>query len=198
MSTAEVRPTRQRADKARNRSHILDVAEEFFSQHGVGGSLETIAKRAGVGPGTLYRHFPTREALIAALLQARYEQLFDRFGIIKAESSDSNHALEQWLDALGEYVTAFDGLPAPLRVALSEESSPLAITCQAFITATDELLTAAQRDGYARPWIRSRELFLSVLATAWLRGAALADESSSRALRAILRSGWAEPAPTAE
>src|SRR6478609_8478920 len=146
VSTAESGMSRQRMDKARNRLHILEVAEDFFAQRGVGGSLETIAKRAGVGPGTFYRHFPSREALIAALLQARYEELFDRLEVIKAESSDSGLALEQWLDALGEYVTAFDGLPEPLRLALSEESSPLAITCQNFITATDELLAAAQRD----------------------------------------------------
>jgi len=184
-------------DKARNRLHILEIAEDFFAQRGVGGSLETIAKRAGVGPGTFYRHFPSREALIAALLQARYEELFDRLEVIKAESSDSGLALEQWLDALGEYVTAFDGLPEPLRLALSEESSPLAITCQNFITATDELLAAAQRDGHARIWIRARDLFLSVLATAWLRGAALADEDSSQALRAMLRTGWSECPPSA-
>lgn len=192
MSSAEGKTPRQRADKARNRIHILEVAEDFFGHRGVSASLETIARRAGVGPGTIYRHFPSRETLIAALLQARYERLFDRFEVIKAESSGSDDALEHWLDALFDYVTAFEGLPEPLRIAVSEESSPLAITCQAFITATDELLTAAQRDGHARPWIRARDLFLSVLATGWLSGAALADESSSQAVRAILRSGWSE------
>ena len=54
-----------RADAQRNRDHILDIAEQYFSEHGVAGSLDAIAKQAGVGAGTLYRHFPTREALLA-------------------------------------------------------------------------------------------------------------------------------------
>ena len=60
-----------RADAQRNREHILDVAEEYFAEHGVNGSLDALAKQARVGTGTLYRHFPTREALLAALLTAR-------------------------------------------------------------------------------------------------------------------------------
>ena len=181
VTTLESRTHRPRADKERNRTHILEVAEAFFSQQGVGGSLDAIAKRAGVGPGTL--------------LQARYDELFAGFETIRGHEGDSGAALEEWLEALHAYVTAFDGLPDPLRIALSEESSPLAFTCQAVISATEELLTAAQREGSARPWVRAQDLFLSVLATAWVGGAALADEASGEALRSILREGWKVPAP---
>ena len=191
MTTAEGRTRRPRADKERNRTHILEVAEDFFSAQGVSGSLDTIAKRAGVGPGTLYRHFPTREALIAALLQARYDELFARFEVIRREARDTREALERWLQALSEYVTAFDGLPDPLRMAISEESSPLAFTCDAVIAATDDVLAAAQRAGTARSGIRGRDLFLGVLATSWVRGAALADEASTPKLSELLRTGWA-------
>ena len=184
---------RRRADRERNRSHILEVAEDFFAEQGVTGSLDTIAKRAGIGPGTLYRHFPNREALIAALLQARYDELFARRDAIQHHEHDTAVALEQWLGALYDYATAFDGLPDPLRVALSEESSPLATTCEDFITATDGFLTAAQHDNRAQPWVRSRDLFLGVLATAWVRGATLADNSSATALRDVQRSGWMIP-----
>ena len=189
-ATAGVRVRRTRVDKQRNRGHILDVAEEFFSEQGVGGPLDTLAKRAGIGPGTLYRHFPTREALLAALLQARGEHLATRRDELLQEP-DSALALEQWLDAMGEFISAFDGLPDPLRAALTEKASPLAITCRGFVTDTDTFLTAAQRDGHAQPGVRGRELFLSVLATAWVADAALADESSAHALRALVRSGWA-------
>ncbi|MFJ7771433.1 TetR/AcrR family transcriptional regulator [Streptomyces sp. NPDC097107] len=186
---------RTRRDKERNRSHILEIAQEFFSEEGVSGSLDTIAKRAGVGPGTLYRHFPTREALIAALLQARYDELFDRRDAIERDERDTARALEQWLEALYDYATAFDGLPDPLRDALLEESSPLATTCENFITATDAFLVAAQQDHRAQPWVRGRDLFLDVLATAWVRGAALADDSSATVLRAVHKSGWMIPTP---
>ena len=186
---------RPRTDAQRNRTLILEVAEQCFSTEGVAGSMDAIAKRAGVGPGTLYRHFPTRDALLAALLQGRNDVLLARREAIKQEEPDPTEALARWLDALVEWVTAFDGLPEPLRAALSEEGSPLALTCQGFITDTEHFLQAAQRDGGAQPWVRGRDLFLSALAAGWASGAALADASSAEALRAMLRSGWATAVP---
>lgn len=182
---------RPRTDAQRNRSLILDVAERHFAEHGVEGSMDAIAKRAGVGAGTLYRHFPNRDALLAALLQARDEELVARRDAIEREESDPTAALARWLDALVEWVSAFDGLPEPLRAALSEEGSPLALTCKGFITTTDHFLHAAQRAGGAQPWVRGRDLFLSALAAGWASGAAMADASSAQALRDMLRSGWA-------
>jgi AcrR family transcriptional regulator len=194
MSEAAAGERRQRTDKQRNRIHILEVAEQFFAEQGIAGSMDAIAKRAGVGPGTLYRHFPNREALLAALLQARDEELEARRVAIQREVTDSRAALTQWLQALNEWVTAFDGLPEPLRAALTEGTSPLAITCRGFITTTEDFLHAAQRDGCANPWVRGRDLFLSTLATAWARGAAMADESSPDALVSLMRTGWETPA----
>lgn len=78
--------------------------------------------------------------------------------------------------------------------ALSEGTSPLAITCQGFVTTTEDFLGAAQRDGAAEPWVRGRDLFLSTLATAWARGAVMADESSPDALVSLMRTGWETPA----
>jgi len=193
MGEAATGERRQRTDKQRNRTHILEVAEEFFAEQGITGSMDAIAKRAGVGPGTLYRHFPNREALLAALLQARDEELEARRDAIRREVTDSRDALAQWLQALSEWVTAFDGLPEPLRAALTEDASPLAITCQGFITTTEDFLRPAQRDGGAKPWVRGRDLFLSTLATAWARGAAVADESSPDALVSLMRTGWETP-----
>ncbi|MFS0698463.1 TetR family transcriptional regulator [Cellulomonas sp. 179-A 4D5 NHS] len=179
-----------RTDAQRNRSHILDTAEEYFSAHGVSGSLDAIAKQAGVGPGTLYRHFPNREALLAALLSARRERLEQRRESLRAGAGDAADALAQWLDALAEWAGAFDGLPEPLRQALAEGTSPLALTCEGFVSTTDEFLRAAQREGGARPEVRGRDLFLAVLAVSWVRGAAMADDASGAALSALLRTGW--------
>ncbi|WP_250293961.1 TetR/AcrR family transcriptional regulator [Streptomyces atroolivaceus] len=190
MGEAAAGGRRERTDKQRNRTHILEVAEEFFAEQGITGSMDAIAKRAGIGPGTLYRHFPNREALLAALLQARDEELEARRVAIEREVTDSRAALAQWLQALTEWVTVFNGLPEPLRAALAEGTSPLAITCQGFITITDEFLQAAQRDGGAKPTVRGRELFLGTLATAWASGAAMADESSPDALGDLMRTGW--------
>jgi hypothetical protein len=112
---------------------------------------------------------------------------------IRREEADSAAALAQWLDALGRWATAFDGLPEPLRAALTEDNSPLALTCQGYVTDTDEFLRTAQRDGHARPEVRGRDLFLAVLAISWVRGAAMADESSTPALHSLMQNGWAIP-----
>ncbi|GAA1313866.1 helix-turn-helix domain-containing protein [Saccharothrix xinjiangensis] len=192
--TTGARERRPRTDAQRNRTHILDVAEQHFAEHGVTGSLDAIAKRAGVGPGTLYRHFPNREVLLAALLKAREDELVSRRDAIRREVDDPTEALDRWLDALGRWATAFDGLPEPLRAAPAEGTSPLALTCQGCITTTDEFLQAAQRDGGARPEVRGADLFLGVLAVSWARGAAMADESSPPALNTLLRTGWASRA----
>lgn len=184
------KPRAPRADARRNRDHILDTAEQYFSEHGVTGSLDAIAKRAGIGAGTLYRHFPNREALLAALLSARDDELVARREALRATTEDAADALDGWLRAVTDWACAFDGLPEPLRVATTTNHSPLALTCQGFITTTEEFLRAAQGEGSARTDIRALDLFLAALATSWVRGAAMADEASSAALSELTRSGW--------
>jgi AcrR family transcriptional regulator len=193
-NTAPAKVRAPRADARRNRDHILDIADQFFSEHGVTGSLEAIAKQAGVGTGTFYRHFPNREALLAALLTARDDALVAERDDIRSQSATAADALDKWLEALTDWASAFDGLPEPLRAATTTTSSPLAITCQGFITTTDEFLRAAQEEGSARIEVRARDLFLAALATSWVRGAAMADTLSSTALSALTRNGW-EAAP---
>jgi AcrR family transcriptional regulator len=68
-------PRKPRADAQRNRERILEVAKEAFARHGANASLDDIAKQVGVGPGTLYRHFPTREELLQAIYRAELEKL---------------------------------------------------------------------------------------------------------------------------
>src|SRR5688500_17467254 len=108
---------RPRTDAQRNRTHILGVAERHFAEHGIEGSMDAIAKRAVVGAGTLCRHVPIRDALLAALLQARDQEWDARRHASEREEPDATEALARWLDALVEWVTAFDGLPEPLRAA---------------------------------------------------------------------------------
>ena len=196
MSEITTRRTRApRADAQHNRNHILSVAAHYFSEHGVTGSLDAIAKRAGVGAGTLYRHFPNRETLIAELLAGRDEALVARRDHLRSQATNAADALASWLDAVTEWAGVFDGLPEPLRAATTTSSSPLAVTCQGFITTTEEFLRAAQQEGSARTEVRARDLFLAALATSWARGAALADDASTAAMTALTRSGWESPCP---
>lgn len=75
VKRSQTKSRKPRTDAQRNRERILDVAKEAFSQSGVNASLDEIAKEAGVGPGTLYRHFPTREALLEAVYRTEVEKL---------------------------------------------------------------------------------------------------------------------------
>jgi len=72
---SQAKARKPRTDAQRNRERILEVAKQAFSQSGVGASLDEIAKDAGVGPGTLYRHFPTREDLLEAVYRTEVEKL---------------------------------------------------------------------------------------------------------------------------
>lgn len=106
-------------------------AERHFAADGVGASLEAVARDAGVGSATLYRHFPTRDALLAEVLERRASQIVAEIERIEA-MSDSGDTLEAWLVAMEDYFGAYEGLPGPSRSAFLEEHSPLATTCVGF------------------------------------------------------------------
>ncbi|MHA4847959.1 TetR/AcrR family transcriptional regulator [Rhodococcus sp. MSC1_016] len=190
MASGETRGRRSRADFERNRSGILESAEKRFTEEGVGTSLEAVARDAGVGSATLYRHFPTRDALLAEVLSKRESQIVSEKHRIE-QLVDSGAALEQWMGALEDFFGAFEGLPGPLRSAFLTEHNPLAVSCSGFIDLTGQFLGAAQRDGKAPRWLRARDLFLTALALSWARGSSLADESSQSHLRALIRDGYA-------
>ncbi len=184
---------RPRADAQRNRAALLDAAQGHFLRYGVGTSLEAVAKEAGVGPGTLYRHFPTREALLAAVLQTRSEELELRRAEI-AQLDDAAAALRQWLRAMEEYFSAFSGLPEPLMVAAREQQpdNPLTVPCGEIIATTDEYVQAAQSAGSVRPSVQGYDLFLSAVSVAWTMGTGAADEESLDRLRGLIESGYRE------
>lgn len=184
-------PRGARKDATHNRVQILASAERAFSSHGIEASMDAIGKDAGVGPGTLYRHFPSKEALLAALLEAHYESLEAKRQAIASEEIDADKKLALWIDALGEWMVTYDGLPEPLRAAWSEVHSPLSPTCKHVVEQTDLFLGFAQREGKVRQDLRGRDIFLVALAIAWATGTTAADGETRHALRDILQSGWA-------
>lgn len=160
--------------------------------------MDAIAKRAGVGAGTLYRHFPTRDALVAAVLEERYLELERERVAIVSDETDSLQALERWLDAVGTWMQAYDGLTEPLSVAHENHTSPLAPTCQQVIASTEHFLADAQRHGYARPGLTARDLFMATLAVVWAARASADVEGGQSGIREILRFGWATARPPVE
>jgi AcrR family transcriptional regulator len=92
----EITDRKPRADAQRNRERVLEVAKQEFTRVGPNASLEDIAKRAGVGPGTLYRHFPTREDLLVAVYRSEMEKLAAAARTL-ADSKSPVEALRAWL-----------------------------------------------------------------------------------------------------
>ncbi|MFH8485093.1 TetR/AcrR family transcriptional regulator [Streptomyces longisporoflavus] len=193
MGVKEQRERKPRADVQRNRAALLEAAQRHFLRDGVGASLEGVAKEAGVGPATLYRHFPTREALLAAVLQTRSEELVARRAEI-ARLGDASERLRQWLRAMEEYFSAFSGLPEPLMTAAKEREpdNPLTLPCDDLIATTEEYLRAAQAAGHTRPAVTGYDLYLAAVSTAWISGTGATDEESLDRLRTLIESGYRE------
>ncbi len=98
-----------RADAQRNRARLLDTAKAAFAEKGAGASLDEIARSAGVGAGTLYRHFPTRDALIAAVYHNETEQLVAAANRL-ADTQPPMTALREWLRLFVEYMVTKQGM----------------------------------------------------------------------------------------
>src|SRR5471030_188736 len=94
---------RPRADAVRNRERVLEAAKAVFSAGGQDASLEAVARTAGVGIGTLYRHFPTSETLFEAVYRREVQQLTDLAEELKLEATPTE-ALRQWLRSNVEFV----------------------------------------------------------------------------------------------
>ncbi|MFI5675900.1 TetR/AcrR family transcriptional regulator [Streptomyces cellulosae] len=144
----QVRP--MRADARRNYERLLKAAVEAFAEHGEGASLDDIAKRAGVGSGTLYRHFPTRQALLEAAYVDRIEALAARADEL-TERLPPGEALSEWLNELSTGMIQVRGLKALLGLAVTEGGPAVVTACgDGLKGAAARLVAAAQREGTLR------------------------------------------------
>ncbi len=155
-----------RADARRNYDAILKVAAEAFAEHGVQTSLDDIAKRAGVGPGTLYLHFPTRDSLlVAALVESRQE--LDRIADDLITKDDPAAALNAWLLALASHLSTYDGLPDSVVEAVRDQESALCASCSRMVSSTDRLVQHAREAGVIRGDVSGDDLFVIANSLAW-------------------------------
>ncbi|MFJ3301528.1 TetR/AcrR family transcriptional regulator [Streptomyces sp. NPDC086549] len=144
----QVRP--MRADARRNYERLLKVAAEAFAEHGENASLDDIAKRAGVGSGTLYRHFPNRQALLEAAYVDRIEALAARADEL-ARELPPGEALVEWLHELALGTIEVRGLKSLLGSAVTDGSSAAVTACGTSVKgAAARLVEAAQAEGTLR------------------------------------------------
>ncbi|MGI5169304.1 TetR/AcrR family transcriptional regulator [Spirillospora sp. CA-253888] len=155
-----------RKDARRNRERLLAAAQEAFARDGVGASLNDIARTAGVGNVTLYRHFPTRQALLEALLGESLRGLRARSDELLADE-DPWRGLAAWLRTAIDHATAYRGLVETLMESIGDPASELHATCRDVKDSGERLLVRAQRAGAARADIDPATLYSLVAATAW-------------------------------
>lgn len=167
-----------RADAARNRARVLDSAHAVFAEHGVGASTEQIARHAGVGIGTVFRHFPTKETLLAAVLAARLDALADEAETLVAheESADGLVTLMRSAVAASTLKIAFADALDAAGVDVDDAVAPARARLTA---AVGTLLDRAQRAGTVRPDIEPRQIFALLLAAS--RAVAYLDDEALRA-----------------
>jgi AcrR family transcriptional regulator len=130
---------RPRADAIRNRERVLQAAKAVFSEGGPEASLEAVARHAGVGIGTLYRHFPTREALFEAVYRREVEQLVDLARDLNGKMSPVE-ALRCWLRAGVEFMATKKGMAAALALVVHSSSELVAYSLDRLTRAVGELL----------------------------------------------------------
>ena len=145
-----------RADAAKNREHILGVAREALRESG-DSSMIGIARRAGVGPGTLYRHFPTREALIAAVYKDDVDRLVRLVPQVLAEQTPLD-AFRAWFRTLADFVQLKRGLGDTLQSPALQEQASSAYA--PVVSAVGELIAACAADGSMREGLDPEDVLL--------------------------------------
>ena len=172
-----------RADAQRNRDRLLSAAVELFSEAGEDVSLEAIAKRAGVGIGTLYRHFPTRDSLLEAAYRNEVCQLSAAADALLAEHPP-DEALALWLDRFVSYASAKRGMGNALRAMVS--CSELFTDARATnLAAIARLLDAGVAAGTIRADVAPEDV-LHATGGIWALGDDNWDEHARRLLRLLM------------
>ncbi|MGY6024716.1 TetR/AcrR family transcriptional regulator [Streptomyces spinosirectus] len=152
----------RRADAVRNRSALLAAGERVFARSGVDVPMEEVAREAGVGRGTLYRHFPSREHLLAALMEEQAARLTEEARRIVAEGPLWD-GLVAWLRLYDDGLARFRGASVHVGSGLTG-TSPIAAACGPMRTAFAELLGRARELGLVGPDVTAAQVLAMVAA----------------------------------
>jgi AcrR family transcriptional regulator len=158
-ASVQTRPLR--ADAQRNRDRLLSVAVRAFSQDGPDVPLDAIAREAGVGIGTLYRHFPTREALVEAAYRTELDKLCDAAPTLLAQLSPER-ALRAWMDRFVDYMTTKRGMAEALKAVIASGGNPYAVSRDRMLAAVGSLLDAGIAAGTLRADVQAADVLASL------------------------------------
>jgi AcrR family transcriptional regulator len=164
QKTLNKKATRKpRADALRNRDLLLEAAKSVFSAGGPEASLEAVARTAGVGIGTLYRHFPTREALFEAVYRHEVQQLADLAERLKKETRPIE-ALRQWMRSIVKFVATKKGMSTALALAVSKDSDLVSYSSDRLARAIGLLMEQAIAAGEVRSDVSPEDLLRAIVA----------------------------------
>jgi AcrR family transcriptional regulator len=174
-----------RTDALRNRRRILEVAKEAFTRHGASTSLDDIAKQAGVGAGTLYRHFPTRNALIEAVYRSEVEKLATAAHEFAAAMSPVE-ALRAWLLLFVDYVAA-KHIIAPALNSVAGGPTKLYEGSRSLVQgAIEELVKRAKKSGDVRRDIDASDLLRAVIGVSYVSSGGDWRQSAKRLVEILI------------
>ncbi|MGH9466144.1 MAG: TetR/AcrR family transcriptional regulator [Terriglobales bacterium] len=156
-----------RVDALRNRGHILNVAKDAFTRAGANASLDEIARAAGVGPGTLYRHFANREELLLGVYQSEMEKLAAA-GQMLAQSQPPLAALHSWLLLFVDALATKLVIAAALNTLVCDSKTTLAGCHEQIQTAAQVLVKRAMKSGDLRKDLEAMELLRPLVGVASL------------------------------
>jgi len=195
VTTPDAAERALRADAQRNRDALLVSAGQAFAEHGTAASLEDVARRAGVGIGTLYRHFPTRDALVEAAYRHGVEQLCDAADqLLVAHPADV--ALELWMRDFVGYVATKRGLAATLKLSADDSHSELfAYVHERIKAAIKSLVDAAAATGRIRSDVEGADLIRALGGICMVSDQA-GWQDQARRLVSLLMDGLRYGAPT--
>lgn len=180
----QIRESAMRADAQRNRERILEAAVEALS-HDSAASLSAIGKRAGVGQGTLYRHFPDREALIWAVYEREVGELVTGAEKLLAEVPP-RRALREWMSHLARFALTKADLGAAMNEPISAEAKAARPGYARVVNTIDELLAANRAAGTIRADVTAQD-FTSLIAGLWqIRPGAEGEARAQRLLDLIV------------
>ena len=181
------KPTHLRADAARNRERLIAAALGLFSAGDGTVSLEGVAQAAGVGIATLYRHFPTREALVEAVYRSELDALAADAGPL-LDAHVAFDALRMWMDRYARFVGAKRAMYDALRIALTAQTSTVPETRARIRATVAKFLSAGALDGTIRADVEPDDVTVS-LAGIVLATAISTDQDQLRRLLKLLMDG---------
>jgi AcrR family transcriptional regulator len=177
--------TRTRSDAVRNREQLLAVAARVFGSADDEPSIRAIAREAGVGIATFYRHFPTRESLVDAVYRDQVTRLTAGARELLAERPPAE-ALRRWMDLFGEWIATKNGMLNTLRTMIESGEIAHAQTRVELLAAIDGILTAGRAAGEIRPDVSAEDVAASLIGTFTVAGSAEQRERATRLLDLLM------------